>query len=531
MKKITVVLLTLILCFACIGCDGSTAGGNGSPDTQDTAKKDIELSLLYCDSDTLNPYTAVKTINVQLCHLLFEPLIKVDNNFEPVYALANSAQLSGTKCTVVLKSAKFSDSSAVTAADVVYSFNLAKGSNTVYTSQCDYVTACTAQDALTVEFTLKKSDPYFLNLLDFPIIKADSDKLTTSDGKVLPPIGCGRYTIDAEKKLLIRNENYYGAKSSASKIKLINAPDSESVSHYVEVGATDVYYTDLADGEIIRMSSKKVSVPLNNLVFIGINQNHAPLKSLYLRYAISAAVDRSRIASSAYYTNAVPATGVFHPNFSAAAKFQTLETTANSKISIENLEKIGYNKIDSGGLRVNSGGSKLSLTLMVNKENQSRVNAAELIAKQLLAVGISVSVDKVTFAQYTARLKSGSYQLYLGEVRILNNMDISALVLPGGSAAWGVINQGNSTPSAPSTSSATDTTEDVINSFSNLSNIMSDFYSGKTTVADVATGVQTAMPIIPLCFRNGLLFYDEEISGSITASLSDIFYSISEFKK
>ena len=530
MKRIIALLLCILLLFAATGCEKGKTPQTQNSKPSDSTDSDMQISLIYCDSDTVNPYTAVKTVNVQLCHLLYEPLIKVDNNFEPIYALAQSAQISGTTCTIKLKKATFTDSSAVTAADVVYSFNLAKGSDTVYAAQTAFADSCTAKDSSTVVFTLKKADPYFLNLLDFPVLKAESDKKTTSDGKVLPPVGCGRYIFNEEDGFLTRNESYYGEKSSISKIKLINAPDSESVSHYVEVGATDVYYTDLADGEIIRMSGKKVSVPLNNLVFIGMNQNYAPLKSLYLRYAISAAVDRSRIAKNAYYTNAVPATGIFHPNFSATSRFQTLETTANSKISIENLEKIGYNKINSGGLRVNSSGSKLSLTLMVNKENQSRVNAAELIAKQLGAVGISVTVDKVTFAQYTARLKSGSFQLYIGEVRILNNMDVSSLVLPSGSAAWGVIEQKGSLVSA-SSSSATDNAEIVVDSFSNLSGLISGFYSGKTTVADVASGVQTAMPVIPLCFRNGLLFYGKKLSGDITASLSDIYLSFANFKE
>jgi len=524
MKKIIAIFLAVILLFALSGCEKTGKGGGGAQNSDTASGQDITLSLLYCDSDTFNPYTAVKTTNVQLCHLLFEPLFKVNNNFEAEYALAKTSELSGNKCTVTLKNTKFTDGSPVTADDVVYSFNLAKASDTVYSSSCAYIKSCVAQDSLTVVFSLVKSDPYFLNLLDFPILKAQSDKQTTSDGKPLPPIGCGRYIVNEKEAKLIRNESHYGEKSNIAEIMLIDAPDKESVAHYVEVGAADVYYTDLSDGEIIRMSSKKVSVPLNNLVFIGVNQNYAPLKNANLRYAISAAVDRTRIANSAYYSNAIPAKGIFHPNFKATEKFQTIETLANSKISIENLVKIGYNKLDSGGFRVNSNGNKLSLTLMVNKENQSRVIAAGLIAKQLGNVGISVQVDEVTFAQYNARLKSNNYQLYLGEVRILNNMDVTPLVVPSGSAAHGVVEQ-------PVVSSVEGVIDTASVAYANLSELIGGFYGGKSTVADIATGVQTAMPIIPLCFRNGILFYDEEISGNISASLSDVFYSIAEFRK
>ena len=57
------------------------------------------------------------------------------------------------------------------------------------------------------------------------------------------------------------------------------------------------------------------------------------------------------------------------------------------------------------------------------------------------------------------------------------------------------------------------------------------FYSGKNTLADIVTASQTQMPIIPICFRNGLLFHSEDISGDITAVVSDVFFSIAEFRK
>lgn len=42
---------------------------------------------------------------------------------------------------------------------------------------------------------LGRADPYFANVLDFPIIKRNSDKITDSDGVTHPPIGCGRLSL------------------------------------------------------------------------------------------------------------------------------------------------------------------------------------------------------------------------------------------------------------------------------------------------------------------------------------------------
>ncbi len=514
MKKIISVFLVLIMLISLCACNKNNTGEQSSSVVSGTEKA-FTLSLLYCENDAINPYTAVTNINVQLCQLLFDPLFKVDNNFEPIKCLAESFELKGKTCSVIIKNASFSDMTSLTADDIVYSFNLAKKSNSAYKAQLEGVVSCVATDIKTVVFTLKKADPYFVNLLDFPIIKKDSDKQTTSDGALIPPVGCGRFLFNETLKVLNPNERYHGNKSDISQIKLINAPDGESVSHYVEVGATDIYYTSLNDGEILQMSSKKVSVPLNNLVYIGINQNHPPLANVYLRYAISAAIDRTRISNVAYYTNAVPATGIFHPNFADAAKYQTIEKTANSKISIENLEKIGYNREDAG--------KKISLTVLVNSENAFRVSAAELICEQLKSVGINATVIKTNYSDYKARLSSGNFQLYVGEVRILNNMDPSGLIVPGGSAAFGV--------KETSLEEGTEDTAETVTDYLKISDIVNGFYSGKNTLADIATAAQTQMPIIPICFRNGLLFHSEEISGDITAVVSDVFFSIAEFNK
>ena len=514
MKKIIAVFLALILILGLCACNKNNVGGQSS-NTNSETKEAFPLSLLYCESDAVNPYTAVTNINVQLCQLIFEPLFKVNNDFEPVNCLAENFELVDKTCEVVVKNTTFSDMTNVTADDVVYSFNIAKSSNTAYKAQLAGVVSCIAKDIKTVIFTLSSADPYFVNLLDFPIIKKDSDKQTTSDGAALPPVGCGRFIFNETLKILSPNERYHGIKSNVSEIKLINAPDSESVSHYVEVGATDIYYTSLNDGEIFQMSSKKVSVPLNNLIYVGVNQNYAPLSNVYLRYAISAAIDRTRISNIAYYTNAVPATGIFHPNFADASKYQTIEKTANSKISIENLGKIGYNRVDAG--------KKLSLTVLVNRENTFRVSTAELICEQLRSVGINANVVKTDYSNYKERLKSGDFQLYVGEVRILNNMDMTNLIVPGGSAAFGV--------KEAALTEEDKTTTETTNDYSKISDIVNGFYSGKNTLADIVTASQTQMPIIPICFRNGLLFHSEDISGDITAVVSDVFFSIAEFRK
>lgn len=267
------------------------------------------------------------------------------------------------------------------------------------------------------------------------------------------------------------------------------------------------------------MSGKKTDINLNHLIYIGINHTYGQLNDRNMRYAIAAAIDRTALCSTAFYNNATPAKGFFPTYFDEPAPVQTLQNEADLQITVENLEKIGYNTLDDSGKRVNSAGNSPSYTLLVNSENRSRVAAANLIAQQLGTAGIAVKVIEKNAADYLASLQTGNFQLYLGEVRILANMDMSALVLPGGSAAYGI------TAPLP--------LEDGTVPANTVSDILGSFYAGQASISDVAGVLLTEMPSIPVCYRSGVLFHNNAVSSasgdSITASRSDIFLSAQDW--
>ncbi len=526
-----------------VGCSDSedTSSGTIADSEQQTEeiKKGKSISLLFCDSDTLNPYTAQTEINRQLCRLIFEPLVKTDNEFNPVLCVAKSVKIKGKKCYVKLKNIKFSDGSALRARDVVYSFNLAKDSKTYYGYKLYNIESVKASSSNEVVFSMKKKDPYCKNVLDFPIIKAESDKLTDSDGVVLPTIGSGRYVPKQDYSKLTLNKKYYGKKGSIKTITLQVAPDAESIAHCIEIGAADMYYTDISDGNIIRMSADKYSINLNNLVYIGINSSYGMLKEEALRHAISSALDRKAICSNSYYNNAIAATGFFNPVWSETASVQNIQITANNKITVENLAEIGYNNLDSEGYYVNSSGNRLNFTLLVNSDNRVRVSAAKRIAQQLSNAGIRITVIERKYSEYLKLLKSGNFQLYLGEVNVTPNMDLTRLVSPKSSAVYGIPKVEKKTDKKDKgekdkeTDGETEETsgenpKEVVVRNKSLE-IINGFYDGVNTITDVATTLQTEMLIIPVCYRTGVLFCDEKIKNVENASRSDIYFSIESY--
>ena len=518
-KKLLVLLLCLsmIMLTACKGGSQNTPSGDEAQENSPVPQTNT-LQLLYCENDTINPYKTINKANSEIAQLIYEPLVKINSSFEPVLALANSVEINGNLCTVTLNDAMFSDLSKVTADDVVFSCGLAKESQR-FAYLFYEVKTVYAADSNTVVFELLKNDPYFKSLLTFPIIKAGTDNLKDEDNIEIAPVGCGRFILSPKDSALLPFENYYGNKSSISKIKLINAPDSESVEHFVQSSATDIYYTDYSDANIYRMSGIRESVNLNNLVYIGINHNNSLLATDEMRYAISSALDKNEIVTKAFYGNGVAATGFFHPAFKEISGIQTLQTTPNEKIVIENLEKIGYNRTDTKGIRKSPYGSRLSFNLLVNRDNPSKLSLAYLISEQLKRVGIEIKITEVNSSQFSSLVSTGNFQLYIGEVKILPNMDISSLVLPGGSAAAGI------------TSPVAESVEEQA-TYSNKAyiSVINGFYSGKNTIADVASSLISSMPVIPVIFRSGLIFHSDEITEIGEVSYTDLFLSLNKYK-
>ena len=96
-------------------------------------------------------------------------------------------------------------------------------------------------------------------------------------------------------------------------------------------------------------------------------------------------------------------------------------------------------------------------------------------------------------------------------------MDLSQLVIAGGSAAYG-----RGTVQTEAQEETDEIKTDII------ADAIARFYDGSVTINDVAGVLLTEMPQIPICYRKGLLFYDEKISG-VKVSESDIYLTIESY--
>lgn len=60
----------------------------------------------------------------------------------------------------------------------------------------------------------------------------------------------------------------------------------------------------------------------------------------------------------------------------------------------------------------------------MNSENSFRAAAANSIAESLRSIGFSVTVDAVPLDKYNQKIASGDFDLYLGEIKLTENLDL-----------------------------------------------------------------------------------------------------------
>lgn len=175
MKFAKITALLLALCFLLCACSSGNDSGSTHDGGAENDKYNYNMQLIYDETDSLNPFLAESKQNKEICLLLYDPLVTIDNEFSPVYKIAETITVSGKNCTVRIKNIKFTDNTALTATDIVYSLELARNSAN-YKAQLSNVASVDVVNQYTVSITLKKADPYFANLLDFPIIKREATR-------------------------------------------------------------------------------------------------------------------------------------------------------------------------------------------------------------------------------------------------------------------------------------------------------------------------------------------------------------------
>lgn len=449
-----------------------------------------QLKLPVCNTDSLNPYLATTQYNLALSSLIFEGLVKVEEDFTATNVIAKSVSVVGNTVNVNMNSSYvFSDGSQIQASDVEYSFNMAKKSDN-YSKQLENFDEISAAGN-NVSFTLKNPDKYAVLCLDFPVVKEPAD----DDDKSV--VGSGKYKIESTRSLVMNERWHSKDLPKVRRIRLINMLDTASGPESVETGNISYYFQDMSNGSYVRKNVQVHETLMTNLVFLGMNSNNEHLQKAEVRQAISLLIPKETIVEESYLGYGEIADTPFFPGWKELDEIRLADKSEGLIEATELLSSAGYSRSDNDVLA-----KIMRLRIIVNDDNPFKISAAENIASELKSVGIDAVVEELPFDSFVGRLQRGEYELYVGETKLSKNMSLSSFFSYGGGASYGI-----------------DTNSKIVS-------VYNDCLSGKVTLQRFVDYFDVAVPFAPICFRSGIEMYTNELNVEKFGTVTDRFENI-----
>ncbi len=452
---VSMMMLMLVLFTSCKEDDTTEESGNS---TSSENKEHAGVRLPYSREDGMNPFTAKTLMNSAVMPLVYSGLYSIDESYNAVPDLASGAEIVDNTVVVNLGSKRFSDGSSINADDVVYSFKKAKES-TYYASSLSFITDVSAANSKTVVFYMSFKNAYATALLTFPVVKQGS-----ADDATGIPIGSGHYTYSTttEGGLLEQNTQYSSADYTTAQITLVNMSSSKALLYGLVINNYDGVFDDLSVGTSQRINASMVHVDLNNLVYLGVNPNSV-FSDLELRRYLSAVVDREGLINSGLEGYGIVTELPFNPNWYGSKEVSVPKYNMEDAESYISSHLAGY-----------------TLNILVNSDNNFKVKLAETLANQLSELGVKSTITSVPYATYASGVAGGYYDIYIGEYKLTNDMNIS-----------GVLSD-----------------EILVTSYAEM-------LAGNMKCSDFMTLFYDNQPFIPVAFRTGVLAYSRSVETEV----------------
>lgn len=460
----------------------------------------FSLRIPYDYEEGLSPYTAKNSTNRFICGLIYRSMVTLNSNYS--YSLDLLSDLTTEDNLVwylyVDEELNFPNGTEFTAYDLKYSIQQAMADDSYYASSLRGISSVSVINASCCRVILKHANRYFPNLLVFPVISYETIRR--------PIYFTGRYSLTQDLSALVCSGD-----SAVQTIELISATDQELLPYEMRTGRYDCIYwrnpTELGSSSTGGISG----LQSNRLVYLGLNGSTAYTYYSDFRKAVSAAIDYSVITDEVYKNFAVAPRSIFNPDF---YEMQYVSRRSLDLMSANLLlDELGFTKKDRDGFRLNSRDHRISLSLIVCNESDVKVYAANLIAEMLAEVGIEVTVSSLSYSSYIVALQNYDYDMYIAEVEIGTDMDISKLITPQAYrseeyeyAGYGISNS------------------------ENLYLTWLNFMAGSVTPSEFGASFSEVMPYVPLCYTKSCVVFSRDLPFSFSGTDFDMFSGIENWE-
>ena len=510
---LALLLAATLLCGLC-GCSffyseeelSQILGASDPDDTENPSEDpavDRMFSLSYYTEEELDPYTSSSRTNSELLRLCYSGLFALSSEYEAIPVMAGSYEADGNSVLIRLKEGiRFSDGALVTAEDCRASYDRAKVKGSVWREAFSYIRSYEVVDSQTFRVTFYNAfSPTQLNLLTVPVVRADMSDLAGY------PIGCGRYRISTANGFdLVRADcGILSGEYGIEAISLLGIADREALIYNFNYGRLQAVCADLSLGtDEYRSDSELVTVPTNRFTFLVVNKSRPELANVNFSKGITYLLDRSALVEEACSSFATPVWYPYNPDWKTVKQAGFNPDIRSTVAAAEAFDAAGLLMEDT--VRMYNK-APVTLRILVNRENASRVKAAEYIATALQGAGFTVELVQATWDEYRTAVRTLDFDLYLGEVNLPSNMDLSALY------DYDLCNAGLQS-------------FEYQNQLASLRAMGTEVLAGEVDPRTFVSEFQNVLPFIPLYYSLDALAVSMDVVGTFGASASELYWDI-----
>ena len=418
-------------------CSSPDSTGNSNAPVDASSK--TEISIPIEKFRTLNPIMSKDEDVYFMNKLIYDSLIDLDNNLVPVPELATSWTFENDGKMIIFtlnQDAKWHDGTPVTVNDVKFTIDALmriKGTGqSLYDKNVANISSVSTLGQNQVLVKFRTSSNNALENFNFPIISKHQFVNTKNVYQIKEdfiPIGSGPYKYSksaiSNSILLTPNENYFkGVKAKNSLIFKI-VPDKLSAINLFEIGDVMLTYSKAIDRATI-FSDKPVNIfPYNSneVEFVGFNFNNKYTSDKRIRTAIAKLTDTQKIINQAYFGNGARNDNIYFPSYLGKNSSDALIFT-NFDDAKKLFAEVGYINRDTDPYLENSHGEEITINILVNAENKSRIAAAQIIKNSLDKLPIHSDIIVKDWNGYQSTINSGSYDIYIGGFKISELYDL-----------------------------------------------------------------------------------------------------------
>jgi peptide/nickel transport system substrate-binding protein len=389
------------------------------------------------DIQTMDPFSQNEGVTNNIQQHIYERLVDRDENLQIIPGLAAKwQQLSATTWRFWLRQGvKFHDGAGLSAEDVIFSVERAAHRNSQVAQYARALGQLQKVDDFTVDFKLEKTNPVFLQHLDFVFImnkawavkhrserpldfKAKEETYAARNAN-----GTGQFILKSRepdtKTVLVRNPNYWNIENVRSNVsEIVFTPIKSDATRTAALlsGQVDIVQ-DPAPQDVLKLSSSpgiKIWNGIENrIIFLGFDQfreellfsnlkNINPFKDKRVRQALYQAIDIEAIRSRIMRSQSAP-TGCLTPSPIAC------------NLASDDEKRLAFD-LESSKRLLNEAGFSNGFELIMHCPNNRYINDEEIcqaVAAMWSRVGIKTKVVAESRSTYFTRLEKGEISVYM----------------------------------------------------------------------------------------------------------------------